>query len=178
MIETAILGGGCFWCLEAVYLRLGGVVSVKSGYAGGHTIDPDYHAVCTGETGHAEVVRIEFDTTKVSFQEILEVFFAIHDPTTPNRQGGDTGTQYRSVILYTDEVQKSIAAAMIAKLEADKKFPDPVVTELTRLEKFYPAEEYHDRYYEKNPYQGYCMMVVRPKVEKFGKIFPDKMKIP
>lgn len=175
MSETATLGGGCFWCLEAVFLRLGGILSVKSGYAGGHTVNPDYHSVCGGDTGHAEVVRIEFDSEQISFEEILDVFFSIHDPTTLNRQGADVGTQYRSIILYANEKQKEIASAVINRLNSEKKFAGPIVTELVPEAPFYPAEEYHDRYYEKNPYQGYCLMIVRPKVEKFSKQFKSKL---
>jgi peptide-methionine (S)-S-oxide reductase len=166
--QTAVLGGGCFWCLEAVFLEVRGVLAVESGYTGGHLPDPSYQQVCEGTTGHAEVVRIEFDDSQISFADLLEIFFAIHDPTTLNRQGHDVGTQYRSVIYWTDETQRDIAQATIAALGRDEVYGrDPIVTELTRLGRYYPGEAYHQRYFERNPGQGYCRMVVAPKVAKF-----------
>lgn len=166
--RTAVLGGGCFWCLEAVFLEVRGVLAVESGYTGGHRPDPSYQEVCEGTTGHAEVVRIEFDDSQISFADLLEIFFAIHDPTTLNRQGHDVGTQYRSVIYWTDETQRDIAQATIAALGRDGVYGgDPIVTELTPLARYYPAEAYHQRYFERNPGQGYCRMVVAPKVAKF-----------
>ena len=163
--ETATLGGGCFWCLEAVYENVKGVKDVVSGYAGGHTENPDYRSVCTGQTGHAEVVQITYDPEVVSFEDLLEIFWTIHDPTTLNRQGADVGTQYRSVIFYHDEKQKEIAER--SKERAQKRFAAPIVTQIVPFTKFWPAEEYHQDYFRKNPYQGYCQAVVAPKVEKF-----------
>jgi len=164
-LEKATLGGGCFWCLEAVYENVKGVEEVVSGYAGGHTENPDYRSVCSGATRHAEVVRITYDPSVVSFKDLLDIFWTIHDPTTPNRQGADVGTQYRSVIFYHDEEQKKIAEA--SRNEAQKRFRDPIVTEIAPLTKFWPAEAYHQDYFRKNPHQGYCQAVVAPKVEKF-----------
>lgn len=172
--ELATLGGGCFWCVEAVYQELNGVLKVESGYAGGHVRNPTYQEVCTGTTGHAEVAQITFDPTVVSFQEILEVFFTVHDPTTLNRQGNDVGTQYRSVIYYHSPEQKKIAEA--AKQAAAELWSDPVVTEIAPLDKFYKAETYHQNYYKDNPYQPYCVYVVGPKVDKFRKKFHEKIK--
>ena len=174
-IETATLGGGCFWCLEAVYENVKGVEDVVSGYAGGRTENPDYRSVCSGATGHAEVVRITYDPDVVRYEELLDIFWHIHDPTTLNRQGADTGTQYRSIILYHDEAQKKIAEA--SRAEAQKRFRDPIVTEIVPLKKFWPAEDYHQDYFRKNPYQGYCQAVVAPKVEKFKSHFPEFRKI-
>jgi peptide-methionine (S)-S-oxide reductase len=167
--DTAVLGGGCFWCLEAVYQELRGVEKVTSGYAGGHSPAPTYRAVCSGTTGHAEVVRVVFDPEVISYREILEAFFAIHDPTTLNRQGGDTGTQYRSVILYADEEQKQVAEEMIRELEALGRWSDSIVTELAPLLEFYPAERDHWDYYRRNPMQGYCQIVISPKLAKARK---------
>ena len=172
--ELATLGGGCFWCVEAVYQELNGVMKVESGYAGGHVRNPTYQEVCTGTTGHAEVAQITFDPAIISFEEILEVFFTVHDPTTLNRQGNDVGTQYRSVIYYHSPEQKKIAEA--AKQAAAELWPDPVVTEIAPLDKFYKAETYHQNYYKDNPYQPYCVYVVGPKVEKFRKKFHEKLK--
>ena len=172
----ATLAGGCFWCLEAVYNELRGVESVVSGYAGGHDPDPTYEAVCSGTTGHAEVVQIAFDPDMVSFRELLEVFFTIHDPTTLNRQDNDVGTQYRSAIYYHDEEQRLIADEVIEEMTAAGVWDDPIVTEVTALDTFYEAEEYHQRYFEKNPFQPYCFVVVRPKVSKFRKKFVSKLK--
>lgn len=174
--EVTTLGGGCFWCLEAVYDELSGVLKVESGYSGGDVPDPSYEAVCSGRTGHAEVVQVTFDPSQISFEEILRVFFAIHDPTTLNRQGADVGTQYRSVIFYHDQAQKEIAQGLIAQLEKDGLWPDPIVTQVTPLEIFYVAEAYHQNYFKNNPTQPYCQVVVSPKVAKFRKEFVTKLK--
>ena len=160
--EIATLGGGCFWCLEAVYDDLIGVQSVVSGYAGGHVPNPTYEQVCGKQTGHAEVVQVTFDPATITFREILEVFFTIHDPTTPNRQGNDVGPQYRSAILTHDEAQKQTAVAIIAEFNAAHLWPDPIVTEVTPLDIFYKAEAYHQDYFKNNPYQPYCQFVVAP----------------
>ncbi|MGH2632257.1 MAG: peptide-methionine (S)-S-oxide reductase MsrA [Tepidiformaceae bacterium] len=175
-LETATLAGGCFWCLEAVYAEIAGVESVKSGYAGGHTANPTYEAVCSGRTGHAEVVRIGFDRSVLSFENLLEVFFVIHDPTTLNRQGQDVGTQYRSVIFYHSPEQKATAEAAIAELTANKAYDRPIVTEVVPAEAFYPAEALHDDYYARNTNQPYCRMVVWPKIAKFRKHFEELRK--
>lgn len=172
--EIAVLGGGCFWCIEAVYQELKGVLKVESGYSGGTVSNPTYREVCTGATGHAEVAQITFDPAVVSYQEILEVFFTVHDPTTLNRQGNDSGTQYRSVIFYNSPEQKTIAEA--AKKAASELWDGPIVTEIERLDKFYKAEDYHQNYYKANPYQPYCVYVVGSKVEKFRKKFHEKLK--
>ena len=164
--ETLVLGGGCFWCAEAVFSPLSGVLAAISGYAGGAILDPDYESVCRGRTGHAEVVAVSFDPAVITRDELLEIFFALHDPTTPNRQGADAGTQYRSVVLYADADQHRAAAALIARLTADAVFPASIVTQLAPLEKFYPAEEYHQNYYARNPRQSYCQMVIAPKLAK------------
>lgn len=174
--EIATLAGGCFWCLEAVFDGLKGVESVASGYMGGHLKDPTYADVCGANTGHAEVVQISFDPAVVSFREILEVFFVIHDPTTRNRQGNDAGPQYRSAIFYHSPEQQATAAAVIAKLDAAALWDSPIVTEVTAAGRFYIAEVEHQEYYERNPYQPYCMMVVQPKVAKFRKHFIGKLK--
>jgi peptide-methionine (S)-S-oxide reductase len=174
--EIATLGGGCFWCLEAVYDQLKGVEDVVSGYAGGHIANPDYERVCTGMTGHAEVVQITFDPEIVSFKEILRVFFTIHDPTTLNRQGADVGTQYRSVIFYHSPAQKAAAEQVIAELGSAAIWDAPVVTEVTPFDEFYPAEDYHQEYFERNPGQGYCRVVIAPKVAKFRKLYLDRLK--
>src|ERR1044071_1932596 len=166
-IETADFGGGCFWCMEAVFERLPGVVSVTSGYAGGHTENPTYHDVCTGTTGHAEITQIEFDPAKISYAQLLKVFWQAHDPTTLNRQGADEGTQYRSIILYHDEKQK--AEAEKSKSEAQKNFKHPIVTEIVLLKKFYPAEDYHQQYYDENANAPYCQIVIAPKLHKLEK---------
>lgn len=165
--ETATIGGGCFWCLEAIFNELRGVNKVVSGYSGGIVPDPSYSQVCTGTTGHAEVIRIEFDPKIVSFRELLEVFFIIHDPTTLNRQGQDVGTQYRSVIYYHTPEQKEIAEEEIARLKAEKIHDAPIVTEVKPFEAFYPAEEYHQKYFEREHDQPYCRVVIAPKLEKF-----------
>lgn len=174
--ETAVLGGGCFWCLEAVYDQLKGVISVESGYAGGSVPNPTYEAVCTGRTGHAEVVRITYDPHVVSFRDLLDVFFTIHDPTTLNRQGADVGTQYRSAIFYTTPEQRAVAEATIAELEAARVWRDPIVTEVKPLDAFYIAEDYHQEYFARNPNQGYCRVVIEPKVAKFRKQYLDRLK--
>ena len=164
--EKATIGGGCFWCIEAVYKRQEGVKSVTSGYAGGSTQNPTYEQICSGTTGHAEVVQIEYDPAVMSYEQILELFFKAHDPTTPNRQGADVGTQYRSIILYHDEEQRSLAEAV--KDRVDAQLSAPVVTEIEPLETFYPAEDYHQDYYDKNPGAGYCRVVIAPKLRKLG----------
>jgi peptide-methionine (S)-S-oxide reductase len=164
-LETATLGGGCFWCTEAVFQMLPGVKSVKSGYAGGTKENPTYKEVCSGDTGHAEVIQITFDPKVVSYDKVLKTFWQVHDPTTLNRQGADAGTQYRSIILYNSEAQK--AAAEKSKAEAQKHFSKPIVTKIVPLKKFYPAEDYHQDYYRSNPNQPYCRAVIQPKVEKF-----------
>ena len=175
-LETAILGGGCFWCLEAVFDGLAGVTSVESGYAGGRIANPTYQQVCDGDTGHVEVVRVTFDPAQISFREILEVFFTIHDPTTLNRQGNDVGTQYRSVIFYASEEQRQQAKQAIAELNAAHEWPDPIVTTVEPAPAFYLAENYHQEYYASNPRQPYCQVVVAPKIRKFQKKFAQKMK--
>ena len=165
--EVATLGGGCFWCLEAVYRDVRGVERVVSGYAGGQMPRPTYEQVCSGRTGHAEVVQVTFDPRVVSYRELLEVFFTIHDPTTPNRQGADVGTQYRSIVLYHSPEQEQTAREVIQELEANRVWDAPIVTQVEPLEAFYPAEEYHQRYFERNPNQPYCQIVIAPKVAKF-----------
>jgi peptide-methionine (S)-S-oxide reductase len=174
--ELATLGGGCFWCLEAVYKDLKGVESVVSGYAGGHAENPTYEQVCGGRTGHVEVVQIAFDPQVVSYRDILDVFFTIHDPTTKDRQGADVGPQYRSIILYHSPEQRAAAAAAIAELESKGVWRAPIVTEVVPLEKFYPAEEYHHDYFERNPRQRYCQIVIAPKVAKFRKEYLARLK--
>jgi peptide-methionine (S)-S-oxide reductase len=174
--QQATLGGGCFWCLEAVFEQLRGVERVVSGYAGGHVANPTYEQVCGGGTGHAEVVQITFDPAVISYQEILDVFFATHDPTTLNRQGADVGTQYRSVIFYHSPEQKEIAERRIAELNAEGIWSRPIVTQVVPFEAFYPAEGYHQEYYRSNPNQGYCMAIISPKVAKFRKRFTAKLK--
>ncbi|HHV93139.1 MAG TPA: peptide-methionine (S)-S-oxide reductase MsrA [Firmicutes bacterium] len=174
--ETATLAGGCFWCLEAVFESLRGVSSVIPGFAGGTTVNPTYEEVCTGTTGHAEVVQITFDPAVISYRDLLEVFFSIHDPTTLNRQGPDVGTQYRSAIFYHTEEQRQMAEAVIAELEASKVFDLPIVTEVVPLTAFYPAEDYHENYYNLNPNQPYCRTVIAPKIAKFRKKFQDRLK--
>ncbi len=174
--EIATLAGGCFWCLEAVYDGMKGVESVESGYMGGRMPNPTYEQVCGGDTGHAEVVRITFDPATVSFKELLEVFFVIHDPTTLNRQGNDAGTQYRSAIFYHTPQQKADAGEVIARLNAAKLWGNPIVTEVMPAATFYMGEGYHQEYFARNPYQPYCQAVVAPKVQKFRKNFLDKVK--
>jgi peptide-methionine (S)-S-oxide reductase len=174
--ELATLAGGCFWCLEAVYKELRGVERVVSGYAGGHVSNPTYREVCEGTTGHAEVVQITFDPALASYRELLEVFFTIHDPTTLNRQGGDVGTQYRSAVFYHTPEQRETAERVVAEMTAERVWDSAIVTEVTPLDKFYPAEDYHQDYFEKNPTQPYCAAVVAPKVSKFRKLFLDRLK--
>lgn len=174
--EIITLGGGCFWCTEAIYKELKGVVDVTSGYAGGEIVNPSYKEVCTGRTGHAEVIEVEFDPTIITLSEILEVFFATHDPTTLNRQGADVGTQYRSVIFYRNETQQKIAETIVDELNRENIFGKPVVTEISPWINFFAAEDYHQDYYENNPDQGYCQFVIVPKLEKFRKIFKDQLK--
>lgn len=175
-LETATLGGGCFWCLEAVYELLEGVESVISGASGGHAANPTYQDLCTGRSGHAEVVQVEFSPAVTSYREILEVFFATHDPTTLNRQGADTGPQYRSAIFYHSPQQKETADALISELTVASVFGDPIVTEVTALETFYPAEDYHQGYYRQNGGQPYCRVVIDPKVAKLRAGFAHKLK--
>lgn len=175
-LDTATFGGGCFWCVEAVYQQLNGVVSVASGYSGGQRANPTYEQVCSGATGHAEVIQIVYDTTKISFDELLQVFWTVHDPTTLNRQGADVGTQYRSVVFYHNEYQKEITESYIEKLNTEHAFNNPVVTEVSPFTAFYKAEDYHQNYYNDNQNQPYCSMVIQPKVEKFKKVFGDKLK--
>lgn len=175
-LDTATFGAGCFWCVEAVFTELKGVVSVTSGYAGGHVADPDYKRVCTGTTGHAEVARIIYDPQQITFDELLEVFWQTHDPTTLNRQGADVGTQYRSVIFWHTEEQRAKAEHYKAELDRSGAFPAPIVTEISPLPTFYAAENYHQDYYAANPEQGYCQYVIRPKMEKFRKAFAGKLK--
>jgi peptide-methionine (S)-S-oxide reductase len=175
--EVATLGGGCFWCLEAVFEQLEGVEQVVSGYAGGTTRHPTYQEVCTGRTGHAEVVQVTFDPQVIGYRQILDVFFDIHDPTTRNRQGADVGTQYRSAIFYHNAAQKRIAEEAIAELEAERRWRRPIVTEVVPLEAFYEAEAYHQEYYRNNPNQPYCRAVIDPKVAKFKKVYLTKLKI-
>jgi peptide-methionine (S)-S-oxide reductase len=172
-LQKATLGGGCFWCLEAVYQQVRGVVHVESGYAGGQTLNPDYDSVCSGKTGHAEVVQIEFDPDVLTYQKILEIFFAIHDPTTLNRQGNDIGSQYRSVIYAHDKEQRMIAKNIIEQLTQENIFDQPIVTELADLPTYYRAENYHQNYFNNHPDQGYCAFVVSPKVSKFRKQFSE-----
>jgi len=174
--ETIVLGGGCFWCTEAVFDRVQGVVDVESGYCNGETVNPSYEQVCTGRTGHAEVVRLEFEPAQITLREILEIFFVVHDPTTLNRQGNDVGTQYRSGIYYESEAQKQVAEEVIREIEAGKTYRSPVVTEVKPLANYSAAEAYHQDYFLNNPDQGYCAFVVGPKVEKFRKTFAAKLK--
>jgi peptide-methionine (S)-S-oxide reductase len=176
--EVATLAGGCFWCLEAAFSELKGVERVESGYAGGSVANPSYEAVCTGKTGHAEIVQVTFDPEVISFGDLLHVFFTIHDPTTLNQQGGDVGTQYRSAVFYHSPEQKTEVERVIAELAGEKVWDDPIVTEVTPLDKFYPAEEYHRDYYRRNPTQGYCRAVIAPKVAKVRKLYFDRLKRP
>jgi len=174
--ELATLAGGCFWCLEAVYEQLKGVEKSVSGYAGGANPNPTYEEVCSGSTGHAEVVQLTYDPAQVSYQDLLNVFFTIHDPTTLNRQGADVGSQYRSAIFYHTPEQKAAAEAVILELEAQKLWPNPIVTEVVPLDTFYPAEDYHQGYFRAHPYQGYCQIVIAPKVAKFRQHYLDRLK--
>ncbi|SFR40181.1 MULTISPECIES: peptide-methionine (S)-S-oxide reductase MsrA [Halorubrum] len=174
--ETATVGGGCFWCVEAAFKELDGVERVTSGYAGGHADDPGYREVCTGNTGHAEVVQVEYDADALSYEEILEVFFTVHDPTQLNRQGPDVGSQYRSIVLYHDDEQRRLAEEYVAALDEEGGYDDEVVTEVEPLETFYRAEEKHQDYFEKNPADAYCTMHAQPKVEKVRERFREKVK--
>lgn len=176
--ETATFGGGCFWCTEAVFKQLNGVINTTVGYSGGDVENPTYEQVCTGKTGHAEVCQVVFNPVIISYTELLEVFFKTHDPTTLNHQGADVGTQYRSVIFYHNEKQKNLAIEYIKKLEREQAYSDPIVTKVEPIKNFYKAEEYHQNYFEKNPYSTYCIFVVKPKVNKARNIFIDKLKSP
>jgi peptide-methionine (S)-S-oxide reductase len=176
--ELAVLGGGCFWCTEAVYTELKGVLKVLPGYAGGTVPDPTYEEVCTGRTGHAEVVQVEFDPTQITYREILQIFFTVHDPTTLNRQGADVGTQYRSVIFVASPEQKKVAAEVLRQIVEEQLWPRPPVTEVVPLTVFYPAEEYHRDYFRRNPGQGYCQAVIAPKVAKFRHRYADRLRRP
>jgi peptide-methionine (S)-S-oxide reductase len=169
MTDSAVFGGGCFWCLQAIFSHLKGVTKVTSGYAGGKTAEPTYEKVCSGRTGHAEVAKIDFDPSAITYHDLLEVFFKAHDPTTLNRQGADVGSQYRSVILYSTEDQKNEAAKYMSQLDSDKAFPQPIVTEIKALETFYPSEAYHQDYYQLHPEKGYCQAVIAPKLRKLFK---------
>lgn len=175
-LQTATFGSGCFWCTEAIFEMVKGIESVVSGYSGGNVPDPTYEAVCSGKTGHAEVIQIKFDPSLVSYDELLEIFWKTHDPTTLNRQGADVGTQYRSVIFYHDEDQKQKAESYKSELDKAGIWKDPIVTEISPFTKFYAAEKYHQDYFEQNPNQGYCSFVITPKIEKFEKVFKDKLK--
>jgi peptide-methionine (S)-S-oxide reductase len=175
-LQTITLGGGCFWCLEAVYVKVRGVLDVESGYSNGQAARPSYEAVCTGRTGCNEVVRLSYEPAEITLREILEIFFVIHDPTTLNRQGNDAGTQYRSGIYYTTPEQKEVADELIRKMSQDQLFGQPIVTEVLALANYWPAEDYHQDYFENHPNQGYCAFVVGPKVEKFRKTFAARVK--
>ncbi|MBA3058259.1 MAG: peptide-methionine (S)-S-oxide reductase MsrA [Gammaproteobacteria bacterium] len=170
-LQTITLGGGCFWCLESVYVQVKGVLEVESGYCNGHAVEPSYEQVCTGNTGHAEVVKLVFDPAQISLREILEIFFVIHDPTTPNRQGNDSGTQYRSGIYFSTHEQAQVANDLIAEMTQSAVYHHPIVTEVLLLSNYWPAEEYHQDFFAKNPHQGYCLAVAAPKVAKFRKTF-------
>ena len=174
--ELATFGGGCFWCVEAIFERVNGVHNVESGYSGGHVRNPDYKQVSSGTTGHAEVVQISYDPGVVSYLELLEIFFKTHDPTTLDRQGADVGTQYRSIVLYHNDQQRAVASDVIKKLTAEGVWSDAIVTSVDPFEAFYSAETYHQEYFENNPNQGYCRLVINPKVEKFEKVFKEKLK--
>ena len=175
-MEIATFGSGCFWCTEAVFQRMNGVTSVRSGYAGGHVVNPSYRQVCTGTTGHAEVIQIEFDPAKVNYEQLLEVFWKTHDPTTLNRQGNDYGPQYRSVVFYHNEEQRKLAEEYKRKLDEAGIWGASIVTEITPFTNFYPAEDYHQNYYNDNPNQPYCSYVIKPKIEKLEKVFREKLK--
>lgn len=175
-LETAVFAGGCFWCIETLFQDLKGVEKVESGYSGGTTPNPTYKEVCSGNTGHAEVIKITFDPAVITYEQLLTVFFHVHDPTTLNRQGADAGTQYRSAVFYADDSQKAAAEKVIAEVTAQKLWDDPIVTEVTKLGEYYKAEDYHQDYYNNNPTQGYCSVVIAPKVKKFYKEFKDILK--
>ncbi len=174
--ESITLGGGCFWCLEPLFEELRGVNNVVVGYAGGKKNNPSYEDVCSGSTGHAEVVQISFNPQEISLKDLLFVFFESHDPTTPNRQGADVGTQYRSIILFESDVQKTIIDQILLKLTKENKFDKPVITQIQKLDQFFPAEDYHQQYFKKNPWAGYCRIVIKPKVDKFRKNFQELRK--
>jgi peptide-methionine (S)-S-oxide reductase len=174
--EIATLGGGCFWCLEAVYKELRGVTSVTSGYAGGHVVNPNYKQVCSGTTGHAEVVQVRFDPAQVDYADVLQVFFTTHDPTTKDRQGNDVGPQYRSIILTHSDAQEATATAVMHEISAAELWPAPLVTQIAPLAMFYPAEAEHHDYFARNPFNGYCQVVIAPKVAKFRKVFKDRLR--
>jgi len=175
-IQQATLAGGCFWCIESAFNKVDGVVSALSGYANGETENPSYESVCTGKTGHAEVVRVNFDSAKLSYRDVLEIFFALHDPTQLNRQGNDIGTQYRSAIFYHDEHQQAEASRIIEEMTSDRVWPDPIVTEVSPLQNYYEAEAYHQDYFNNNPQNQYCATVVAPKLAKFKKNFASRLK--
>ena len=175
-MEVATLAGGCFWCMEAIFDELEGVVSVESGYSGGHVENPTYHQVCDGDTGHAEVVQVRFDPAVLTYHDLLTIFFTMHDPTTLNRQGNDVGTQYRSAIFFHDAEQEKIARQVMKEIEAAKIWDAPLVTEVTAFQVFYPAEDYHQEYYSNNPFQPYCQYAVRPKIAKFRQKFAARLK--
>ena len=176
-LETATFGGGCFWCTEAVFQQLEGVEKVVSGYAGGRVENPTYRQVCNGSTGHAEVIQVTYDPAAISYRDLLDVFLQTHDPTTLNRQGADVGTQYRSIILYQNEAEKATAERAVAETEAAGIFDAPIVTEITSLDRFYAAEDYHQDYFNSNPYQPYCQVVINPKLGKFRKRFGETLKV-
>tara|TARA_B100001123_G_C15335114_1_gene1032536 strand:+ start:200 stop:754 length:555 start_codon:yes stop_codon:yes gene_type:complete len=173
-IETAVLAGGCFWCLEAVFQQTKGIITVQSGYTGGHVTDPNYYQICTGTTGHAEVVQVTYNSNELTYVNLLEIFFEIHDPTTLNQQGPDIGTQYRSAIFYLNETQKTLSQEFISNLDATGKYNNHIVTEVVPLEIFYPAEDYHNDYYKLNTFQPYCQFIIEPKLLKFKKTFAEK----
>ncbi len=175
-LEQATFGGGCFWCIEAIFLMLEGIEKVESGYSGGASANPSYEAICTGTTGHAEVIQITYDPKKITFKDLVSIFFEIHDPTQLNRQGADVGTQYRSVVFYHNAEQKTITENVKADLQTQNTFGKPIVTEISPLKAFYKAEDYHQNYYNRNPNQGYCSYVISPKVQKFKKAYNDKLK--
>jgi peptide-methionine (S)-S-oxide reductase len=175
-LKTAVLGGGCFWCTDAVFSEVTGIVKTECGYSGGNVRNPSYELVCSGSTGHAEVVRLTYDPLKIDYRSILEIFFATHDPTTVDRQGPDYGSQYRSIILYQTEEERQIATSLIAELTKQKTFNDPIVTEVVPLAEFYPAEEYHQKFFSRNPDKPYCRIVISPKVSKFRKKHQDLLK--
>jgi len=175
-LSQATFGGGCFWCLDPVFSGLVGVEQVVVGYAGGETVDPSYEQVCSGRTGHAEVIQVSFDPARISYRDLLEIFFSIHDPTTLNRQGADVGTQYRSIILTHDPEQEQVAQSVISELAGEAIWPNPIVTQVEPYRGFYPAESYHQGYFEKNPGQGYCQVVIAPKLGKFRKKYADRLK--
>jgi peptide-methionine (S)-S-oxide reductase len=175
-LEVATLAGGCFWCIEAVFREVDGVKNVVSGYTGGSTVNPTYQQVCIGKTGHAEAVQVSFNPSKISYREILEIFFSVHDPTTLNRQGADTGTQYRSAIFYHNEQQKAVAKGLIGELNKAHQWEEPIVTQIVPLDTFYPAEDYHWEYFSRHPEQAYCQVIISPKVNKFRQQWAKRLK--